>query len=62
MSDIEKWMPIGEASRKFDISHHVIKRLISEGLESRPSLIDRRKVLINVQQLRQILGMQSNGL
>ena len=57
MSDIE-WKSISEASREFNISHHVVKRLINENsLESKQSLVDKRKILVNMAQLREILGI-----
>lgn len=52
-----EWMPISEAIRQFNISYHVIKRLVKEErLNSKHDIIDRRKVLVDAQQLRQILS------
>jgi len=52
----QEWLPIMEACKQFNISIHIINRLIKEGkLEAKGNILDKRKRLVNVAQLRELL-------
>ncbi|HYX51381.1 MAG TPA: hypothetical protein VE843_16665 [Ktedonobacteraceae bacterium] len=54
----EQWVPVKEASKILNVSRYKINQLIDRGLiESRENIQDFREKLVNIEQIKRVLGL-----
>ncbi len=55
---MEEWLPMKEASKKLKVSYYKLSQLAMSGeLATRDSVRDKRVKLVNVEQVKQVLGI-----